>query len=194
MSLADKLLEVANNLPRVFEAGEQKHKMRYQSVLIRGNGTGALQFDCPFKPDYILVAAHDADAHSAVNSVILAAFDFRTFAMVGGFLRTRQSGSYKNNAVTATTGVNYFLWADGLCTVAPPSSYNVVYPTDVRYICTAVRYTDKSDKELLEEEIALLADTGGTIQYSESRINETVTDAEWQALIAQKSGRTFALS
>lgn len=193
MSIADQLLEVANNIPLVFEAGEKKHIMRYSSVLVVGNDTGALQFNCPFEPDYIVVTAHGATAQSASNTVVFALFDRRAFARVGGFFRTRQGGTYKNNASSTETGYAYFACENGICTVSPPSSYNVTFGNDTQYICAAVKYTDKTDKELLTEEISLLADTGAALEYSKLRINETLTDAEWQTLIATKPNRTFTL-
>ncbi len=193
MSVADKLLEVANGLVLVFEAGENKHKMRYATSLGTGDGTNEISFDCPFEPDAVTVTTHGADAMYAADSVRQMSFDFRSFARYGGIYLIRQSGANINGNFTSATGKNYFRWANGTCTAMVPQSLNAGYIGGVPYICTAVKYTDKSDKALLEEEILSLAETGEILQYSKARVNATLGDEEWQSLIAKKPKRTFTL-
>ena len=193
MNIAEQLLTVANNTPLVFEAGEKKHTMRYATALVVGDGTNIVTFACSFEPDCIFVTPHGADAMSADNAIMQMVFDRRSFARHGGMYRAKKDASNTQGTMASASGRTYFAWADGICTVEVPSSLNAPYITGTQYICSAVKYTDKSDRELLEEEIALLAETGASIQYSKKRINDTVTEAEWQALIAQKPNRTFTL-
>lgn len=193
MSIADKLTTIAENEQKVYEAGEKKHTSRYATAFVVGDGTKNISFDCPFEPDYIVVQYHGADASSATASLTAMQFDRRSFAVNGGFYSVRLTSKNYIGTVGSATGKTYFKWADGICEVIIPSTLNVTYIDGCQYICIAVKYTDKGDRELLEEEVRLLADTGDTVEYSKTRVNDTVTDAEWQTLIATKPNRTFTL-
>ena len=177
-----------------YTEGEAKHTARYATACVTGNGTNALSFSVPFAPDCVTVTYHGADAMSASNAALTAVFDFRCFAALGGALRVRRNGSNMQANVSSANGSTVFKLADGVCTVTIPAAYGTPFLTGTQYICAAVKYTELSDKELLAEEIALLADTGGAIEYSSARVLGTVSEAEWQTLIAQKPNRTFTLS
>lgn len=193
MSIGDKLLKVASNVTRVFAAGESKHLLRYFTDIKVGDSTNTMSFDMPFEPDAVLVVAHGADAVTTYNAVRQMFADFRSFWKSRGIYIVRQNGTFKFGNISSATLNNYFRIADGVCTVEVPAALGVPYANGAQYIVVAVKYTDKSDKELLEEEIALLADTGSTIEYSNARVLEAVTEEEWQTLIATKPNRTFTL-
>ena len=194
MNIADMLLEIANDLPRVFAAGEAKHTSRYVSGLALGDGTKVITIDSPFEPDCFFVTAHGADANSAKNSVLQMFFDRRTFARIGGFYRINQNGSVGNGNFTTASGGNYLYYADGKCVFEIPSSLGVTFVNGAQYAVAAVKITDKSDRELLEEEISLLEESGDALSYSSARVLATVSEEEWQTLIATKPNRTFTLS
>ena len=192
MSIAEKLVEVANKIPLVYSAGEAKHTSRYAVDLVVGDGTKNISFACPFEPDYIAVEYHGADASSAAASLTGMHFDRRSFALNGGFYMVRMNSQNYIGTVGSATGRNYFVYANGVCTVKIP--LNVTYIGGCQYICTAVKYTDKSDRELLEEEISLLADTGDALVYSKTRVLSVMTEAEWDAFTkSTKPNRTFTL-
>ena len=193
MSIADKLSEIASDLPRVFEAGEKKHTARYKTALVAGDGTNIISFEVPFEPDCVFVTAHGAEATTSVSGAMQMIFDIRSFANIGGMYRVRQNSKNTQGAISSASGKNYFRIADGLCSVEVPSVLNSVYPNGVQYIITAVKYTDKSDRELLYDEISMLADMGGAVEYSSARVLATVSEEEWQTLIASKPNRTFTL-
>lgn len=194
MSIADKLSEIANGIPLIFAAGEEKHTSRYAVAFVTGDGTNIISFACPFEPDCFFVTAHGGAAISADNAIMQMVFDARSFARYGGMYRSRKGGANSQGTFSSATGGNYFGRSDGACTLEVPSSLNAPYINGAQYICTAVKYTDKSDRELLEEEIELLSDVGGAVQYSKARINATVTEEEWQEIIAAKENWTFTLS
>ena len=193
MSIAEKLLTIANNVPRVHLAGEKKHTARYAAALATGDGTNVISFDVPFEPDYISVMRHGADAEAAQYSVRQLTLDARSFARIGGLYMIRKDGSNSHGNFSSATAKNYFRWADGGCTVGVPAALGVPYVDGAEYICVAVKYTDKSDYELLCDEISLLADEGKALSYSSARVLGTVTEEEWQTLIAQKPSRDFTL-
>ena len=196
MSIADKLSEVAKNVQKVFEAGESKHKMRYATAFVTGDGTNTVSWDCPFEPDVMYVTVNGAEGNFTPKSILFMTFDFRAFARYGGHYRFLDAaGTRMQGNMSSGSGRNYFKYANGKCEVTLPvtQSTEAYYNENSRYVCAAVKYTDKSDGELLCEEIAQLADTGEVLQYSKARINATVSDAEWQTLIANKPNRTFTL-
>lgn len=193
MSIADKLLEIANNVPLVYAAGEKKHTSRYATAFVTGDGTNTISFAVPFEPDAVFVTYHGADVFAVANSALTAVFDFRSFAEQAGVLRVRRNSSNMQANVSAATGKTVFNVADGGCTVTLPSAYGTPFLNGTQYVCTAVKYTDKSDRELLEEEIALLPNTARTIEYSSARVLSTLTQAEWETLISTKQGITFTL-
>ena len=192
MSIAEKLVTIANNMPLVFEAGERKHTSRYATALVKGDGTNIISFNCPFKPDCFFVTPHGASAIGA-TAIQQMVFDARSFARYGGIYRIRKDGTNTQGTMASASGGNYFRWADGACTIECPSALSVTYLADAQYICTAIKYTDKSDRELLDDEISLLTNEARTIEYSKARINATVTDAEWQTMIAHLTNITFSL-
>ena len=55
--------------------------------------------------------------------------------------------------------------------------------------------SEKSERERLYSEINALGEGGGSITFSEKRVYETVSQEEWEALIAPKRecGWTFVL-
>ena len=177
---------------RGFAAGEAKHTSRYMTALVTGDGTKNISFACPFEPDYIAVKYHGADASSAAAAVTCMVFDRRSFALHGGYYIVRLTGKNYIGTVGSATGGAYFSWENGACTVTSPVG-SALYIDGCQYICVAVKYTDKSDRELLEEEISRLSDTGGELYYSEQRVTEVMTEEEWQEIIAAKENWTFTL-
>lgn len=193
MNTAFKLLTIANNVPLVYAAGEKKHTSKYATALVTGGGTNTISFAVPFEPDAVFVTYHGADVFAVTNSALTAVFDFRSFASDAGLLRVRRNSSNMQANVSAANGKTVFNVADGTCTVIVPSAYGTPFLSGTQYVCTAVKYTDKTDRELLEEEIALLPNDTRTIKYSRDRVYGVVTEAEWSAIIGPKNKITFML-
>lgn len=193
MSIAEKLVTIANNMPLVFEAGEKKHTSRYATALVVGDGGNIVSFPCSFEPDFISVSYHGADAMASDNSMLLISANKKAFARISGMHREVRSGSMMHGNISATGVATYFRYSNGTCTVEAPASLGAYYTNNTQYVCVAVKYTDKSDRELIEEEIALLSETGATLEYSRTRVLATMTQAEWETLIATKPNRSFTL-
>ena len=194
MNTALKLLTIANNVPLVYAAGEKKHTSKYATAFVTGDGTNTISFDVPFEPDAVFVTYHGADVFAVANSALTAVFDFRSFASNAGVLRVRRNSSNMQANVSAVNGKTVFNVVDGNCTVTVPSAYGTPFLSGTQYVCTAVKCTDKTDRELLEEEIALLPNSARTVEYSSARVLDTLTEAEWQTLIATKPNITFTLA
>ena len=193
MNTAFKLLKIASNVPLVYAAGEKKHTSRYVTAFVTGDGTNSISFDVPFKPDAVFVTYHGANVFAVSNSLLQAVFDFRSFAPTSGMYRVQIGGSVKQGAVSNANGRDYFRYADGVCTVEVLASYGTPFLSGTQYVCTAVKYTDKTDKELLAEEIALLPNDSRTVQYSRDRVYGAVTEEEWAEIIGPKDNITFTL-
>lgn len=195
MAIADKLITLKEDFDKVFEAGEKKHISRYATAFKVGDGGTVMSFDCSFEPDFISVSYHGAEAMAADESLLQIQCSKRAFARIAGVYRGIYGSEIKHGSMSAKGLPKYFRYQDGVCTVEIPSlsSFRAEFLANVNYICVAVKYTDKSDRELLEEEIAMLPDTGAPLEYSEVRVLATITEAEWDALIATKPNRTFIL-
>jgi hypothetical protein len=200
MTVAEKLTEIADNMPLVYAAGaaerEKELAQKYYIGEIEGKDSNTLTLDLPFLPDSVSVCTFGALAMSTgltYNMFTLnrRAFGKRVAAM--GLL----DGSLTNRfaAINMSAADNYIAVDGNRILFTPPqSSYYAtsLWRSGVRYLVTAVR-SDKSDTELLAEEIAELSDEGGSITFSEKRIGETVSDEEWAELIAAKPNWTFEL-
>lgn len=193
MKTALKLLEIANNVPLVYAAGEKKHTSKYATALVTGDGTNTISFAVPFEPDAVFVTYHGANVFAVSNSLLQAVFDFRSFATSSGMYRVYREGKFLQGAVSNANGRDYFRYADGVCTVEVLASYGTPFLSGTQYVCTAVKYTDKTDKELLAEEISLLPNDSRTVQYSRDRVYGAVTEEEWAEIIGGKNKITFSL-
>ena len=203
MSIAEKLSELASDLPRVFEAGAAKEAAncaaKHFVCEIAGNGTGTVSFEMPFVPDYITVSSFNPFCISEVGALINLMYDLRSFGRLAGssvYCRTENTTTLIN--VTQSGAASRFTFADGVCTVqnlgkVQNAETPIVFANGERYLITAQRYTDKTDKEIIAEYINSLVDDGGTITISEAKKEANFTEEEWNILINTKQSWTFNL-
>ena len=199
MSVSEKLTAVAENVAKVYAAGEVKsdarHSLLYKTEFAAGNGGTEMVFDCPFEPDAFCLTSWSPLANDVI-SVHICVGDYRTFGKFGGMIKARVSSGDTYSRISAATLRNYYAYSDGSMKFTVPNTTlyeGVCFDTQLMYSFAAVKYTDKSDYELLSEDIALLNDVGGSVTYSQARVNATVTEEEWLALIATKPNWTFTL-
>lgn len=194
MSIAEKLVTIANNMPLVFAAGEQKHLSRYHVESKIGTGVSEIEFDCPFKPDAILIYTWSPYYYTKVGTISMATADFRSFGQHGGMMRYRTDSSLTQSNFKNQTLENSFIYTDGTFRLVKPSAFpNVVFDTAMKFVFVAVKHTDKSDADLLLEEILRIPDGYTDITLSQKRVFEAVTEEEWAELIAGFPNITFNL-
>lgn len=204
---------MAAAIPEVYAAGEAATAAdcaaRHFTAHFAGNGENSFSLAIPFDPDMVCIVCHSA--YTNVTTLAGAWLDLRfnrrnaaRYAM--HFMYIPAGGNRTNVRVAADTARQLLSYSDGMLTLSAPNDTlkQVFWRSDCMYILTAVKYTDKTDKELVSEEIALLPDTGGTVEYSLIRINEifeTVAGAndgaasvEWEALVATKPNWTITLA
>ena len=202
MSLADKLLQVANYVPLVFEAGASVKDAEWRHKVYVGyadfNNTNGIEVSLPFVPDRLLVASVDAAVLSTPLSYSMLTFDRTSFSAQCAVMNlVDQNLTARFAFIGNATRDNFFKVEGSRVSFTPPtSSYygTSVWRSGAKYLVLAYR-SDKSDKERLISEVAALGSSGGSITFSKKRVFEVVTPTEWEDLIKPKRdmGWTFTL-
>lgn len=172
-----------------------------------GCGENNFSIEVPFDPDIVCVVCHSPQSNNVKNEWMDLRFDRRNAGQyLGYFMYARSDGSRTNTRVGYATAKDIVYYENGRLYFAAPNAtlQALAWGTDLRYVLTALKYTNKTDKELVAEEIAILPETGSALAYSLERINkifETAdgandgsTSEEWKALVATKPNRTFTLA
>lgn len=194
---------IAAAIPDVFGAGEGKKDSEWRDKVyvdtVSFNDTNGITVSLPFVPDRFCVISYEALAMSTPYTYYLLVFDRASFAQ-----RCAQMGivgetlSLTSAALNNATRDTYFTVSENSVIFTPPqSSYwkTSLWRKGADYFVFAYR-SGKSDRQLLEEEIAALPAGGGSVVFSGKRVFETVSEAEWESIIApaRESGWTFALA
>lgn len=205
------LEDMAAAIPEVYNAAERQCAAKHFVAVVTGSGTSEMAISVPFDPDAVFVICHSAYAASLANGStgywMDLRFNRRNAARYSGyFMAVPPNADRTNTRVSASTALEICTYSDGMLrfNAVNATLQKYVWRSDLQYLFTAVQYSDKTDAELLAEEIALLPDaTGGTVEYSLFRVNEIFetasgandgsTSAAWAALVATKPKWTFTL-
>ena len=194
------LEKIAAAIPAVFGAGEaQRDKAWRERVYVSEtsfNDTNGITVELPFVPDKLCIISFDAFTMSTASTYYVLLFDRASFSqrcalqgVVDDTLTVRTA------TLSNSTRDNYFAVSGGTVTFTPAQSFywqTGLWRSNAKYAILA--YTSgKSDRQLLEEEIAALPEGGGTVTFSQARVLETVTETEWEELITAKGNWTFNL-
>ena len=159
-------------------------------VTVRGSGTGTLSVPIPFEPDTLLIVA----ANMRIFTCQIAVCVYTPHALgkyLGGVQTTQSSLSLGMAAIRRDQRL--VSYADGVLTFTMIESVPVRFDANTDYIVLASKTETRTDKEILTDFIAGLADAGGTVTLSQEAINAAVTDDEWATLLATKPNWTFTL-
>ena len=194
---------MAAAIPEVFAAGEsaeaEKVAARQFVTALCGNDENTISIPIPFKPDLILISSFDAYSRKSASTYNAMMYDFRAAARspVAFILYTNSKATASTTTVSNSNAKNLFTYAGGIFTFTAPSSteYQLAkWRSELLYAVSAFKYTDKSDKELISEQISRLPDSGGTVEFASAAISAAFTDDEWASLIATKPNWTFTLA
>lgn len=158
--------------------------------------TNSITVPLPFKAEKVLIFSFNALNTSTPSTYLSVLFDNVSFSDRCATMSVSDSNkSVRNIVIGITSRTKYFAVSDSEFTLTPSqSSY---WATSLwrggKYLVVAYR-SGKSERELLEAQIADLSDEGGEITFSQERVLEVVTEEEWQTLIATKPNWTFTLS
>lgn len=193
---------MAAGVGEVYEAGKAEKAAEYDAriytTVMRGGGDSGFSVYLPFCPDVVYICALSSAKYSNPMYVALKK-DFRLFSYSSGYYMmvttANSTPKYGNNSANSTA----ITYADNMLTYTPTniSPYNtLLWDPECDYILFALKYTDKSDKELLYDMIASLGSDVGKVTLSQKRVLETVSEEEWEELIApaREAGFTFELS
>jgi len=202
--IAEKLRQVADNLPLLYEAGKRECQNRHFAAVVTGDGTGELTLPIPFEPDLIEVVNHDPVIRATKGIISFCQIDFSALGQLGGLFGIT-SGPSSGNALGTYTNVLMASFglssrcrrnADGTVTLHNFSYDGVpgVWGKDVDYVVTAVRCVDKSDRQRMEENIRRLPEDGAyKIYIQQEKMEAAFTQEQWDALIAERPGYTFVM-
>lgn len=202
MSIAEKLTIIAENMPKVYEAGKATYKKRYYSALVQIDARRTyIDLPIDFFPDHIMVfitkstARDTAATQVGQNICFLPTTDsycgVTNYNISGGSSNTARLNAYYG---TSSGGAHRLLTktANGYRLSAGSASGTTFSYDTGEYKVIAVKYSDMSDKEMLTEYVRSLS--GGETVYIHSQMRASAfTDAEWDALIAEKPNTTFVL-
>lgn len=169
---------------------------RHFSAVIEGTGEDTLSFYVPFEPDLISVTGYDPTVLLEENNAMQLIYDLRSFGLMGGMVLISKVNSSKLAALTSVSAATrYSREENGTVTIQnikdAAMTSGGIFRTNVMYSVSAVKYTDKTDRQRITEMVQRL--TGkGSLTVNRAKVNAAFTDEEWAALIAQKPGWTFA--
>lgn len=189
---------MAAAIPAVYAAGKSAaetacHAAHYAAV-VHGSGGISLSFPLPFYPDALIVMA--ADMRTGSGQVVLYNFLPRSVSYyIGFYARTADNSTNIASFSTLTRErLNQVAYADGIFTLSLNTvDATAAFSADLDYIILASKTETRTDKEILADFVAGLADTGGSVTLSQAAVDAAATDAEWAALLATKPNRTFIL-
>ena len=170
---------------------------RHFSLVVPGSGTDALTFSLPFEPDLLCVMGSEPTVLTRKNNAVMAVLDLRALGLVGGFLLSFDEGTnMKQMMVTSVTSLKrYSRTEDGLVTLTgidtKTSGVMAAFSPQVHYAVTAVKYTDRTDRQRITDMVRSLTGSG-SLTLNRAKVSAAFTEEEWQALMAEKPGWTFA--
>lgn len=194
--------ELPVGIDEVYKAGEAfaaaACAAKHYTQVKEGSGTSTMRFDCPFAPDSVLIYTWSPFFISKDNTVNLWAVDLRSFGRYGGMFKYRTDTNLFSHVTNATLA-DYVVYENGtIALISPDAISEVLFDAGMQFVFVAVKYTDKTDWQLLKEEIARLSATGDDVVYSEKRVyealaSEGLTETDWETLISTKPDRTIIL-
>ena len=231
MSLTGKLLEIAEGMPRVFDAGvaegysegidygfdfgyedgyscgfENGHHEGYLKCAAKhytevklGDGTNFFTVNCGFEPDLFMVFSTSSYPLSIPNAVSVVYNDFRSMGKYSAYRRQTDASAVQGNANITTSAATRFFSREGGnvgydgSQSTSQTSRAYVFDKNTYYTAVCVKYTDKTDAEILADMVAALPSTGGSVDFSSIKVNGAFSEEEWQTLIATKPNWTFVL-
>ena len=171
------------------------HAKHYVTVM-PGSGETSLSFHVPFAPDLLMVVGFDPTVMTGTDQILLFVYDIAAFGLMGGYMLTCRKQNVYSLAMTTVSALEKYTRAeDGTVTLSNIKG-NATHPVaafaeNAQYSVTAVKYTDKTDKERITEMVEELTGSG-SLTMNRAKVNAAFTDEEWSALIATKPDWTFA--
>ncbi len=203
MSIADKLIEIAGNVPRVFAAGKTAEAARcaakHYTEVKKGDGTNKFSVDCGFEPDLFMVFSTAGYPMTVANVINMLYQDFRGMGKHSAYRRnTDANGDQSNATIKTSAAVRFFPREGGVVSYDGSQSTSAVsqgyiFDANTYYTAVCVKYTDKTDAEIITDLVNALPDSGGSVEFAEIKVNGAFSEEEWQTLIATKPNWTFVM-
>lgn len=192
---ADKLSldKMAEQIPEI----AAKCKGRHYTEIKCGDGTNVFSVNCGFEPDCFVVFSYAGYPLIQANTVQCLVYDRRGMGQYTAYrYSTNESAVQTSTRISNVSAATQFTYSDGVMKYDGSKSSiakSLVFDENTDYIAVCVKYTDESDAEIITREVNALPDTGGTVTFSELKVNGAFTDDEWATLIEKKPTWTFNL-
>lgn len=181
MTVTEKLLAVANNVPLVYAAGKGDCEGRHYVAVTAGHGR-TIEFSVPFEPDFISISCYDPRAMAQPGSILQFCADRRALSNLAGLALSSREGMPYNAGLSHSALETRLTVADGLVQVRDiPSALgatNGVFLAGVPYVVMAHRYTEQSDARRLTDFLQALAGKSGTFTLSQKIVTGAFPDAD----------------
>ena len=206
MTVSEKLLAVAENVPRLYAAAKKECEGRHFSTYVKGDGSDTIQFSMPFVPDFISILSYDPRIMVQTGAVLHVCIDRRALSYLAGFVMSAKPNSpYTAAMAHGALPTRLFLEGDTITIKELPCTNGTtkgVFTAGVDYLVTAQKYTDLTDAQRLTIFLQELSGKTGTYSLSKQIVDgafpgaNTVNSAtgesmneEWNALL-----RRYAVS
>lgn len=218
MTLSEKLQTIAQNEERVYTAGmrigedtgreygyadglaEGEHRcaQKHFFAVVEGDGTSTLSVPIPFEPDTLTVWGADPRSLNSGTAIAYLSADLTSFAYIAAVF-----GLFNNRSAITTTPMtakgfaDRYNYTDGVVSVfnlkSAASNPESVFPQGVPYVVCAGKFAEGTMRSRIIDYVRSLTGSG-TASMSKLKIEAVFTNAEWEALIAEKPNWTFTLS
>ena len=148
-----------------------------------GDGTGTAKFLVPFKPDCISVYGMSPFNYKRAHSVAYFTADLKTFGYIGAACGAhRSNGNVMSAPITTKSIPNVYQQdADGWVTLSGLVGDGGLglgkFPADTEYIVVAAKYTDKTDKQYLDDFVLSLDASSEAVTLSKERVDTVYPNA-----------------
>lgn len=204
MNTSEKLKAVADNVEKVYAAGEKRCRERHCCILAKGDGTDTLTFSLPFEPDVLYVFTNAPEVRVERSNVVYLEIDFSALGQLvgkkGGSVGNAGAGLYSNNLCNAKSAYGMYHRADnGTVTISnvtvPASDLGLCrFAAGVDYAILASKLDLLPLKARIEESVRKLPDTACTAYYQSEKVNEAFTAEQWTLLMSEKPNCTFTMA
>ncbi len=195
--------DMAQAIPDVYDAGRATSKLRYYSELVPITARrNYIDLPIDFFPDQVVLFTTKTSARDTAATMVMLNICFlpttdgycgnNAYNLNGGSATSARLSAYYG---TSSGGAHRLLTetADGYRISAGTISGTTMNYDTGEYKVIAVKFSDKSDKEMLTEYVHALPNTAQTVYIASLMCAKAFTDAEWDALIAEKPNTTFVL-
>ena len=181
MTVTEKLLAGADNVPRVYAAGKHGCEGRHFVSLAAGCGR-LMEFPVPFTPDFISVSCYDPRAMAEPGTILQFCADCRALSNLAGLALSAKEGTPYSAGLSHGGLETRLTVGDGLVQIRDVpcvlGTTHGLFPEELSYVVVAHRYTEQSDAQRLTAFLQTLSGKSGTFTLSKKLVTGAFPGAD----------------